>query len=106
MQAALTESRQGRPAGSALCQAVAEGVGGGIGPPARAYLAVEVGDMPLDGVGAQPKAPSDLRVGLPSSDQPQHLTLARAQAICRLPGMAARSPGRGSRWRLGWLDAI
>ena len=44
----------------ALNQAAAKGEGGGVSPPPGADLAVEVGDVPLDGMGAQPEAPGDL----------------------------------------------
>ena len=65
MQAALTEipqrhRRPGPTAQGALSQAAAEGEGGGVSPPPGADLAVEVGDVPLDGMGAQPEAPGDL----------------------------------------------
>lgn len=44
----------------ALGQAAAEGEGGGVSPPPGADLAIEVGDVTLNGVGAQPEAPGDL----------------------------------------------
>ena len=42
-------------------QPVAEGVGGGVGPVARVDLAVEVGDVALDGAHAQRQLGGDLR---------------------------------------------
>ena len=88
MQAALTENpqkvaRQTRasPAEGALSQAAAEGEGGGVSPPPGADLAIEVGDVPLNSVGAQPEAPGDLCVGFARGHQPQYLQFPAAQSI-------------------------
>ena len=44
----------------ALDQTAAKGEGGGVSPPPGADLAIEIGDVPLNSVGAQPEAPGDL----------------------------------------------
>src|SRR5215472_1635530 len=81
--------------GNPLGQAAAQGVGGGVGPPPGADLTVEVGDVPLDGVRAQPETAGDLPVGLPRGQEPQHLLLPAAEAVRRRRGPAARArPGR------------
>jgi len=72
VQAALAENRQAL-VGGALGQAVTQGVGGGVGAAAGPDLAVQVGHVPLDGMGAQPEPTGDLRVGLARGQQAEHL---------------------------------
>src|SRR6516164_5197665 len=98
-RAGLPGNYAGPGGGNPLCQPVTEGVGGGIGPPPGADLAVEVGYVPLDGVRAQAEAAGDLPVGLAGGQPPQHLELPAAEAVRRRNGMPSRGTGHTRRGR-------
>ena len=65
----------------ALCQVVAQGVGGGVGAVARGDLAVQVLQVPLDGALAHRERGGGLAVALPGGDEAQHRRLALRQAV-------------------------
>lgn len=75
-------------------EAVADGVGGGLGPAPDAELGEEVGDVGAGGVGADEERRGDLAVGVAGRQQTQDVQLARRQAV-------AHSGRRRSRWSLG-----
>src|SRR5947208_10177125 len=81
-------------------QAVAEGVGGGLGTPAQVELAVEVGDVVLDGADADAEVGGNLSIGPAGGDQAQDSGLTPGQGVRRCSG-AARRGGSGRRAGLG-----
>src|SRR5215211_3905964 len=85
-----------------------DGADGGLGPVRYSKLGDYVLNVDLDGPAADHQVLGDLGVGLPLTEQPQHLDLPRRQTpyLCRslrLPGPARPSlmcPGLGC-FRLG-----
>src|SRR5262249_13113280 len=65
--------------GSGGDEAVAEGVGGGVGAAARVDLAVEVLDVALDRADADGEDRADLAVAPPGRHEPQHFDLTQGQ---------------------------
>src|SRR5690606_30017969 len=72
---------------------VADGVGCGLGAVVRADLAVDVGDMALDGARADRELAGDLLVALAGGQQAQDLDLAPGQAV-RVTTGGYRSTGQ------------
>ena len=67
----------------ALAQAVAEGVGGGLGPAVRADLQVDVGDVALHRARAEAERLRDPLAAVARRQQAQHLRLAAREAARR-----------------------
>src|SRR4051794_33990399 len=70
-------------------QAVTPGEGGGVHPATGVDLAVDAGDVMLDGAPADDELLCDLQIALPGRDQPQHLDLTRRE-VRRRPGPRIR----------------
>src|SRR5215467_4572612 len=87
--AGLPGNYAGAGDGNPLGQAAAQGVRGGVGAAPGADLAVEVGDVPFDGVRAQAEPAGDLPVGFARGEQPQYLLLPGGEAVRRRRGMPA-----------------
>src|SRR3954451_22762895 len=82
--------------GAGSGEVVVEGEAGGGGAVVHAELAVDVGDVRLDGARAEEEPRGDGGVAQPRGEQPQHLRLARREA-----GGARRGGGRGAGGEAG-----
>ena len=93
---AITDSRDQRSTSAGSSEAVAERPGGGIRSAAGVDLAVDVGDVALDGVHADPERRGDLGVRVALGDV-RRTSSSRGESAPGAAAVASRPPGDEAR---------